>query len=76
MGETTAQRPEAGLSGEEYSKLKGRLSDFIDHVESKRDSAKAAAKHYPSKSATLLGEADAYDDVASDLRYLLSSLPQ
>ncbi len=66
----------AGLSGEEYAKHLGWLSDFVDHVESKRDSAKAAATHYPSKSATLLGEADAYDDVASDIRALLASMPK
>lgn len=66
----------AGLSGDEYAHLRGRLSDFADHVEGKRDSAKAAATHYPSKAATVLGEADAYDDVASDLRALLASLPK
>lgn len=66
----------AGLSGDEYSNLKGRLSDLVDHLESKRESAKAAAKVYPSKAATVLGEADAYDDAADELRDLLASLPK
>ena len=66
----------AGLSGEEYSSLRGRLSDLLDHIESKRDGCKAAAKHYPSKAATVLGEADAYNEVAEDLQELLATLPK
>lgn len=66
----------AGLSGDEYAKLKGRLSDFADHLEGKRDSAKAAAQHYPSKADTVLGEADAYDDAAADVRAIIASLPK
>jgi hypothetical protein len=66
----------AGLSGDEYAKLLGRLSDFADHLEQKRDSAKAAATHYPSKAATVLGEADAYDDAAEDVREILKTLPK
>ena len=66
----------AGLSGDEYSNLRSRLSDFADHLEGKRDSAKAAATHYPSKAQTVLGEADAYDDAAADVRAILASLPK
>lgn len=66
----------AGLSGDEYAQIKAKLSDYIDHVESKRDSAKAAAKHYPSTAATTLGEADAYDDVADDLREMIAHWPK
>lgn len=63
-----------GLSSDEYSKLKGRLSDLVDHFESQRDGAKRAAKAYPSTAATKLGEADAYDDSADCLRGLLAEL--
>jgi hypothetical protein len=66
----------AGLSGDEYAKLKGRLSDLVAHLEDKRESAKAAATHYPSKAATVLGEADAYDDAADEVRELLAALPK
>lgn len=65
----------AGLSGDEYAKLKGRISDLIGHLESQRDGAKAAAKAYPSTAKTKLGEADAYDDSADYLRELLAGLP-
>lgn len=65
----------AGLSGDEYSKLKGRISDLLAHLEHQRDGAKAAATAYPSTAATKLGEADAYDDSADYLRELLASLP-
>ncbi len=63
-----------GLSGDEYSRLKGRISDLLDHLEHQRDSAKAAAIAYPLTAATKLGEADAYDDSADYLRELLVSL--
>lgn len=66
----------AGLSEQEYSDLLARLSDFADHLEGRRDSAKAAAVHYPSKAETVLGEADAYDDAAADVRAILASLPK
>lgn len=66
----------AGLSGDEYANLRGRLSDLLDSVEQRRTSAKAAAVTYPSKAATVLGEADAYNEVAEDLQELLATLPK
>ncbi len=66
----------AGLSGDEYAAIRARLSDYIDHVESQRDGAKAAAKAYPSTADTKLGEADAYDDVAADLREIIAHWPK
>lgn len=66
----------AGLSGDEYSILLARLSDLIDHFEHQRDSAKAAAQHYPSTAATKLGEADAYDDAADCVRDIVATLPK
>lgn len=65
----------AGLSGDEYAKLRGRISELVEHLEHQRESAKAAAVHYPSVAATKLGEADAYDDSADYVRELLASLP-
>lgn len=66
----------AGLSGDEYAAIRAKLSDYIDHVESRRDGAKAAATHSPSTAETKLGEADAYDDVAADLREIISHWPK
>ena len=66
----------AGLSGDEYANLLGRLSDFLDNVEQRRASAKAAALAYPSQAAKVLGEADAYNEVAEDLQELLATLPR
>ena len=37
-----------GLSGNEYSDLKHQVISLMEWLESKRDSAKAAAEHYPS----------------------------
>jgi ElaB/YqjD/DUF883 family membrane-anchored ribosome-binding protein len=66
----------AGLSGDEYASLRARLSEFLDNVEHRRASAKAAAVAYPSQAAKVLGEADAYNEVAEDLQELLATLPK
>ena len=66
----------AGLSGNEYAELRGRISDLVDHFEHQRDGAKRAAEAYPSAASTKLGEADAYDDAADYLRNLLASMPK
>lgn len=47
--------------------------DLIEYLEGKRDSAVAAAKHYPSRFESLTGEADAYDDAADMLRDLIGA---
>jgi hypothetical protein len=51
-----------------------RISDMIEVMETKRVSATAASKHYPSREQWLLGEADAYEDAADELRDLLAAL--
>lgn len=66
----------AGLSGDEYANMRARVFDMIEWLEGKRDSAKAAATHYPSTAAKLLGEADAYDDAASELAEFFKDLPK
>jgi len=66
----------AGLSGDEYSEIKGRLVDYIDHLEHQRDSSKAAAEAYPSMAVRVLGEAEVYGDIATDLREMISHWPK
>ncbi len=60
---------------EAWRAVKGRIRDLVEHLESQRDGAKAAATAYPSTAATKLGEADAYDDSVDYLRDILASLP-
>lgn len=66
----------AGLSGTEYGDIVHQVQSLLEWLESKRDSAKAAAIHYPSTSAKLLGEADAYDDAADSVREMLATFPK
>lgn len=66
----------AGLSGNEYSDLRARVSELIDTMDSKRASSKAAAEHNPSRRQWLLGEADAYEDAADELSDFFKTLPE
>lgn len=66
----------AGLSGDEYSNLRARVSELIDTMDNKRESAKAASVHNQSRAQWLLGEAAAYEDAADELRDFFKTLPQ
>lgn len=66
----------AGLSGDEYANLRHRMSELVDTMESKRESAKAASEHHPSRKQWLLGEADAYEDAADELRDFMKEMPK
>lgn len=66
----------AGLSGDEYANVRSGIAGLVEWLEGKRDSAKAAATHYPSTAQKLLGEADAYDDAADGLAEFLKTLPK
>lgn len=51
-----------------------RISVMIEMMEDKREGAKAASKLNPSRQQWLLGEAEAYEDAADELRDLLAVL--